>query len=107
MYHKQRCQSCGIGIGEGFYGKNADGSVNVDYCMLCVRGGEFTNPRLTMEEVIQNTIVNMVNDLGFDQEKATEMAKDFIPRLKRWRPAPLTLEQQEEAYAEQNSTPPG
>ncbi|MBU3967711.1 MAG: zinc ribbon domain-containing protein [Euryarchaeota archaeon] len=32
------------------YGKNADGSHNNDYCGYCFKGGNFTNPNISMEK---------------------------------------------------------
>ncbi len=88
MEEKIRCQSCGMPLGNGFYGKNADGSENQDYCSLCYQNGQFTQPVITLEQMINRSIENMTRDLHFPYEKARELATGVIPTLKRWSMSP-------------------
>lgn len=85
MNTKQRCQSCGMPLGAGFYGTQADGSETPEYCKFCFQGGSFTNPDQTVEEMIQSSIENMTNDLGMPLDTAKELARSFIPTLSRWK----------------------
>jgi Putative zinc ribbon domain len=84
---KIRCQSCGMPLSAEFrnLGTNADGSETWEYCSICFQKGEFTNPTQTLEEMIQSSIENMTNEVGYSIEKATELANSFIPTLKRWK----------------------
>ena len=84
MDEKIRCQSCGMPLGDGFYGTNKDGSKNSEYCTFCFQNGSFTNPHETLESMIQKSIDNMTKDLSMPEEKAKALAHSFIPQLKRW-----------------------
>ena len=46
------CNSCGRPIVKADYGTNADGSLNDEYCKDCFQNGEFTEPDITLEEMI-------------------------------------------------------
>ncbi len=82
---KKRCQSCGMPLGEGFYGTNLDASDNPEYCKFCYQNGAFTDLSMTVDKMIKMSIENMINEVGLTEEKATELANNFIPQLKRWR----------------------
>ena len=84
MDDKQRCQSCGMPLGDGFEGTEADGSISQTYCTFCYQNGEFTRPMMTLVEMIKLSIDNMIQEVGYSKEKATEVAKRVIPQLGRW-----------------------
>lgn len=79
-----RCQSCGMPLGEGFYGTNEDNTENHKYCKFCFLGGAFTDPLQTMEEMIESSVENMIHELGIPEEHALALANEYIPQLKRW-----------------------
>lgn len=81
---KLRCQSCGMPLGEGFWSENEDGSQNTEYCRFCFVKGKFSNPTLTVDEMIQTSVTHMMQELHFSQEKAEMLAHATIPTLKRW-----------------------
>lgn len=83
--NKPICQSCGAPLAIGFYAMNSDGSVNSDYCKLCMENGELSEPNLTLEEMTGRFAANMIDDQHFEQKKAEEAANQLIPALKRWR----------------------
>lgn len=85
MQEKQRCQSCGMPLGDGFFGTNADGSFTKEYCKFCFQNGNFVDLTLTVEDMIKLSVKNMTDELGFDEEKAKTLAESFIPKLKRWK----------------------
>lgn len=85
MEEKQRCQSCGMPLGDGFFGTNADGLFTKEYCKFCFQNGNFIDPTLTVEDMIKMSVKNMTEELGFDEEKAKSLAESFIPKLKRWK----------------------
>lgn len=69
---------------EGFYGTNAEGSENKDYCKFCFQNGSFTLPDLTLREMIQRSVDFMSKKLNFTEAKAKELSEEIIPTLKRW-----------------------
>ena len=81
-----RCQSCGMPLGEGAFGTNADGTPNNDYCKLCYANGAFAEPTLTMDQMIKKSVRHMMTALKFEEERAEVLANAVIPTLKRWRP---------------------
>lgn len=87
--HKKRCQSCGMALGfpisEDFFSTNKNGSKNFEYCKFCYENGNFTNPKLTIEQMINNSIRHMTQELSFPKEKAENLANSIIPCLKRWK----------------------
>jgi hypothetical protein len=84
MDQKIRCQSCGMPLGEGFYGTNADGTQNEEYCKFCFQKGAFTEPELNLHGMIKKSVRYMTEELALSVEKAREMSLNLIPRLKRW-----------------------
>jgi len=84
------CQSCGSYFPiEGFYGANADGSKNEDYCKYCWVDGAFGNPNETMEEMVDSSVPWRVKSEtlpdGYpDAETAKKEMMKFFPTLKRW-----------------------
>ena len=79
------CQSCGKPINKPEeYGKNADGSQNNDYCGYCFKDGNFTNPNITMENMIDITAILTASVLNISEKEAIEKTRITIPKLKRW-----------------------
>jgi len=82
------CQSCGMPLTDDHYGKNADGSVNSDYCQYCFADGAFTSD-VTMDQMIEECL-QYLDDFNKDSEQkmtpdqAREQMKQFFPTLKRW-----------------------
>ena len=79
------CQSCAMLMGPEDRGKNADGSINADYCRFCFPDGKFGKDE-TMEEMIESCIPFWLNEDDCRTEDAARarMMKIF-PTLKRWR----------------------
>ncbi len=78
------CQSCGMEMQKSDYGKNADGSVNTDYCIYCYPDGKFGKNE-TMEEMIKSCIPFLVGKRFETDEGAREYLKKLYPTLKRWK----------------------
>lgn len=78
------CQSCGMEMKKSDYGKNADGSVNTDYCIYCYPDGKFSKNE-TMEEMIKSCIPFLVGERFETDEGAREYLKKLYPTLKRWK----------------------
>ena len=96
MEEMKFCQSCGMpliaemihedGV-DSVYGKEKDGSENLDYCYICYADGAFTVDE-TMEQMIESCIPFVSNNNPWpDAETArAEMYKTF-PAMKRWKKA--------------------
>lgn len=84
------CQSCGMPLSkEEDYGRNADGSINKDYCQFCYKDGKFTQD-FTMEEMVEHCsqFVNEVNknlEKPITKEEYKNMMLSYFPNLKRWK----------------------
>jgi radical SAM superfamily enzyme len=72
-------------LDDGFFGTEKNGTETREYCKFCYQDGEYLQPELTVEMMIQMSIDNMTSDLKMDQEKAHELAIQYIPYLKRWK----------------------
>lgn len=82
---KKRCQSCGMMLGDGFFGTELDGvTTSEQYCKFCYARGAFTRPDLTMNEMIALSIHNMSEDLKMPPDQAATLARSVIPTLARW-----------------------
>ena len=80
----QICQSCGMPMEKlEDFGTNADRNRNEDYCCFCFKNGNFANPDLTLEQMIDK-LVGFAAKMGMTQAQAREIAQKVIPRLKRW-----------------------
>ncbi len=80
-----RCQSCGMPLDDEFFGTEKDGKPTHEYCKFCYQDGEYLLPDLTMDVMIQMSVNNMTEELGFEDPDARELAEKFIPSLKRWK----------------------
>ncbi|MEB2301370.1 effector binding domain-containing protein [Lysinibacillus xylanilyticus] len=79
------CQSCGMPlVDEALLGTEKDGYKSEDYCTYCYEVGEFKQPTLTVEEMIEICVPHLKED-GMAEEEARQMLTSFLPSLKRWR----------------------
>ncbi|MBI4836770.1 MAG: zinc ribbon domain-containing protein [Candidatus Abawacabacteria bacterium] len=85
METKFRCQSCGMPLGEGFWGSNEDNSHSQEYCKYCFQKGEFVIPKMTINDMINTSVDHMTKELHMNKEEAQKLAQATIPSLKRWR----------------------
>lgn len=80
------CQSCGMPVfTSAEAGTEKDGKESSTYCVHCYKNGEFTEPDLTHEEMIQKGVPIIVGKFGVQQEKAEEMIRIFTSTLSRWK----------------------
>ena len=79
------CQSCAMPMqNDEHFGTNADGSKSDEYCTYCYQGGEFTEPNVTMQGMIER-VQRIMRDMNSPQDVIDKTAQ-FIPMLKRWSP---------------------
>ena len=67
------CNSCGRPIVKADYGTNADGSLNEEYCKDCFQNGEFTEPDITLEEMITRKTKEMMEKHHVTQMTSTKL----------------------------------
>lgn len=84
------CQSCGKPVSRTEeVGTNEDGSPNEYYCAECYQNGEFTDPDITVNEMIIKCAKGMLDkNPSLREEDATGLLVNFLPNLKRWNPNP-------------------
>ncbi len=80
------CQSCAMPLGkpEDFGTDQAGYRVN-DYCQHCYADGAFTQPDISMEEMLAFCVDIMAKQGIMPAAQATGLLTDVMPRLKRWR----------------------
>jgi hypothetical protein len=80
------CQSCGMPIiSDQDAGTEKDGTLSSMYCVYCYQNGDFTEPSLTQEEMIQKCSPIMAEQFEMTREKAEEMTRVFTTTLSRWK----------------------
>ncbi len=79
------CQRCGMPMKPVDFGTNADLSASKEYCQFCFRKGKFTDPNITMQQMIEKVARFMVTLEKMPENEAKRMEKTLIPELGRWR----------------------
>ena len=76
------CQSCGMPmVKDEDFGKNPDGTKNMDYCCYCDLSEE-----LTMDEMIERCVPFMLEGgAAKNEDEARAQMRAFFPMLKRWK----------------------
>lgn len=83
--NQQVCQSCAMPLTiQDQLGTNKDGSKNPEYCVYCFEQGEFKQPDLTMEQMVE-VCVPFLKLQGMEEEKARSLMLASLPSLKRWK----------------------
>jgi hypothetical protein len=78
------CQSCSMPLQKPEdFGTNADESKNQEYCQYCYQKGKFTEPDITVEQMIEKC-TGIMKQMNIP-EAQIEQTKKFIPMLKRWK----------------------
>ena len=80
-----KCQSCGMPLKydpeKG--GTEADGSISSEYCSYCFKGGKFTAPSMTLDDM-KALVVEKLVEKGFPRFIAKTFAVG-TKNLRRWR----------------------
>jgi len=79
------CQSCAMPMDKpGLFGTEADGAGSTEYCTYCYQNGKFTEPDITMEQMIDKCVKHMVEQKIMPEKKARSVMTKYLPRMKRW-----------------------
>ncbi len=79
------CQSCSMPMGSPeLFGTCADGSTSSDFCTYCYQNGKFTEPAITLDEMIEKCTAILVHRKIMPADKAKQFMQNMIPLLKRW-----------------------
>ena len=79
------CQSCTYPVNDpNELGTNANGTWNIDYCIYCYKDGEWVDPAMTVQGIIDYTIPYMTSP-SMTAEQAREKLEAYVPMLKRWK----------------------
>lgn len=77
------CQCCGMPLEDDeIIGKEADGTLNEDYCKWCYADGTYIYSN--MDDLIEVCVTHMVNE-SFSEEQAREYLKQMLPKLDYWK----------------------
>jgi hypothetical protein len=78
------CQSCGLPIEDDRFGTNPDGTLSEDYCINCYEEGEFNEPTIQMEDMIERSARKMSDTGEISEDDAKKKLEKLFPKLKRW-----------------------
>lgn len=79
------CQSCAMPLGKPEdFGTGADGSRIDDYCHYCFQNGEFTEPNIDMQGMIDKCVAIMAQQNIMPEAQARALLTEVMPKLKRW-----------------------
>ena len=78
------CQSCSMPMTKPEdFGNEADGNTSKDYCRYCYTNGTFSNPNLTMHDMIEICVPFCRDYYESDDAARADMSACF-PKMKRW-----------------------
>ena len=80
--HPLYCQCCGMPLDDSIIGRNADGSLNEEYCKWCYADGTYTYD--DMDDLIDTCVPHMAKE-GFSEEQARAYMKENLPHLNYWK----------------------
>ena len=82
------CQSCAMPMEKPeMFGTHADGSKSEEYCAYCFQEGKFTEPEISMQEMIDKCVTIMNQRKIMSEDKARDLMAKTIPSLNRWKTA--------------------
>lgn len=85
MSDTTHCQSCTRPIeGESDFGTEADGTRSRDYCSCCYQRGQFTEPHVTMHQMLARVIDICAEHHIMPREQAERELPVWFRQLKRW-----------------------
>lgn len=79
------CNSCGRPLVKEDYGTDKEGNLTSEYCKECYQNGEFTEPDLTLNDMVIKCANKMMEkNQRLPEEHTTGLLFSILPGLKRW-----------------------
>ena len=79
------CQSCSMPLTRPEeFGSDESGYRVNDYCRYCYMGGAFTEPDVTMKQMIDRCVSIMARRQIMPEARARELLNRVMPHMKRW-----------------------
>jgi len=79
------CQSCAMPMTKpDDFGTDAAGHRVNDYCHYCYAAGAFTEPHLTMQQMVNRCVAILASQQHMREEEALALIAGTLPLLKRW-----------------------
>lgn len=80
------CQSCSMPMEKPEdFGTDENGNRVNNYCKYCFQNGEFTNPDITLGQMTEIVVGNMVEKMDVQEDKARKITRSILPKLVRWK----------------------
>jgi len=80
------CQSCSMPLTKPEdFGTTAEGWRQNDYCVYCYEGGQFTQPDMTLQQMIDFCVPLTAQAAGMSEADARALLERTLPHTKRWR----------------------
>jgi len=80
------CQSCGAELYRTEdCGTEADGKTSGDFCINCYKEGAFTNPDMTLRDMLEKVAFEASERLFLSSKKSMDVAWNLVPHLRRWK----------------------
>lgn len=76
------CQCCGMPLDDSTISKEADGTLNEEYCKWCYSEGKFTYDNI--DDLINFCAQHMANE-DWSAEQVREYMADMLPKLNYWK----------------------
>jgi hypothetical protein len=67
------------------FGTGPNGQRVKDYCRYCYANGAFTDPAITMQDMLQKCVAVMGGQGEMPAAQARTLMAEVLPHLKRWR----------------------
>lgn len=82
------CQSCGMPLEKTRdFGTDLTGLRVNDYCHWCFSDGVFTEPEISLPDMIDKCVGIMAKKKIMPEVQARALIANVLPKLKRWRAA--------------------
>lgn len=79
------CQSCAMPLSRPEdFGTDVNGFRVNDFCTYCYQDGAFTEPHITMAEMLDKCVSMMTLQRIMPEPEARKMLTSVVPHLKRW-----------------------
>ncbi len=80
------CQSCSMPMEKPEdFGTDENGFRVNNYCRFCFKNGEFINPDITLGQMTEIVVKNMIEKMNKPEDRARQITQSILPKLVRWK----------------------